>query len=137
MAIDSFTVLLFGLLIKLLLGGLFIAFWTKTRDAAWFAWWAGSLLLGALTSITFMLRAATAEDNFLTIGIGNASLLAALACCWQGARAFERRPPIWSAVVLTPLFWAAACSVPVFLGTLPYRIVLSSCIAAPLLALCG
>jgi diguanylate cyclase (GGDEF)-like protein len=137
MAIDSFTVLLFGLLIKLLLGGLFIAFWMKTRDAAWFAWWAGSLLLGVLTSITFMLRAATASDNFLTIGIGNASLLAALACCWQGARAFEHRPPIWSAVVLTPLLWAAACSVPDFIEALPYRIALSSCIAAPLLALCG
>jgi diguanylate cyclase (GGDEF)-like protein len=137
MAIDSFTVLLFGLLIKLLLGGLFLAFWMKTRDAAWFAWWAASLLLGALTSIMFMLRAAVASDNFLTIGIGNATLLAALACCWQGARAFEHRAPIWSAVVLTPLLWAVACSVPDFIESLPYRIALSSCIAAPLLALCG
>jgi diguanylate cyclase (GGDEF)-like protein len=136
MLIDSFTVLLFGLLIKLLLGGLFIVFWMKTRNAAWFAWWAASLFLGVVTSIMFMLRAA-ASDNFLTIGVGNGSLLAALVCCWQGARAFERRRPIWAAVVLTPLLWVAACSVPVFLDAVHYRIALASCIAAPLLALCG
>jgi diguanylate cyclase (GGDEF)-like protein len=109
----------------------------KRRDETWFAWWAASLFLGVLTSTTFMVRGATAGDNFLTIGIGNASLLAALACCWQGARSFEHRPPIWTAVILTPLLWAAACSVPAFLEAVPYRIVLSSCIAAPLLALCG
>src|ERR1700748_668899 len=100
MPIDTFTVLLFGLLIKLLLGALFIVFWMKSRDATWFAWWAASLFLGSGTSILFMLRAATASDNFLTTAIGNASLLAALACCWQGARTFELRPPIWTAVLL-------------------------------------
>jgi len=137
MPIDSFTVLLFGLVIKLMLGVLFVVFWMKTRNAVWFAWWAGSLLLGSITSMLFMLRAATAGDNFLTVGIGNACLLAALACCWQGARAFERRPPIWSAVLVTPTLWAVACSVPVFMNTVSYRIVLSSCLAAPLLALSG
>jgi diguanylate cyclase (GGDEF)-like protein len=135
MPIDSFTVLLFGLVIKLLLGVLFIVFWMKTRNATWFAWWAGSLLLGSVTSTLFMLRAATAGENFLTIGIGNACLLTALACCWQGARAFERRPPIWSAVLVPPALWAAVCATPVFMASLPYRIVLSSCLAVPLLAL--
>ena len=39
MPIDSFTVLLFGLLIKLVLGALFVAFWLKNRAAPWFGWW--------------------------------------------------------------------------------------------------
>jgi diguanylate cyclase (GGDEF)-like protein len=137
MPIDSYTVLLFGLLIKLLLGVLFILFWVKTRNAAWFAWWAASLFLASVTSSLFMLRAATASDNFLTIGVGNACLLTAFSCCWQGARAFEHRRPVWVAVVLPPVLWVAACSSPAFIETLAYRIVLSSCLAAPLLALCG
>ena len=39
MPIDSFTVLLFGLFIKLVLGGLFVVFWWKNRSAPWFGWW--------------------------------------------------------------------------------------------------
>ena len=135
MPIDSFTVLLFGLLIKLLLGLLFVVFWIKTRSSAWFAWWAASLLLGGVTSVLFMLRLATASENFLTIGIGNACLIAALACCWQGARVFERRRPIWAVVVLAPALWVAAGTMTAVLESLPYRIVLSSGLAAPLLAL--
>jgi diguanylate cyclase (GGDEF)-like protein len=137
MPIDSFTVLLFGLFIKLVLGVLFIVFWLRTRNASWFGWWSLSLLAGSITSILFMLRGAVAAENFLTIGIGNACLITALSCCWQGARAFERRPPIWSAVVLPPIIWAAACSAPVFLQSTEYRILLSSSIAASLLALSG
>ena len=91
MPIDSFTVLLFGLFIKLVLGALFAVFWLKTRAAPWFAWWSASLLLGAITSALFMWRGA---ENFFSVGIGNAALIAAFACCWQGARAFDWRRPL-------------------------------------------
>ena len=55
MPIDSFTVLLFGLFIKLVLGALFVVFWLKNRAAPWFAWWSASLLLGGVTSALYML----------------------------------------------------------------------------------
>ena len=88
---------------------------------------ARSLLLGGVTSYLFMLRASVAGDNFLTIGIGNACLIAAFACCWQGARAFDRRPPVWSAVVGAPVLWARGLLlVRTSSTTVPYRIVLSS-----------
>ena len=45
MQIDSFTVLLFGLFIKAVLGGLFLVFWYKQRSATWYAWWSGALFL--------------------------------------------------------------------------------------------
>src|ERR1044071_7445266 len=124
MAVDSFTVLLFGLLIKLVLGGLFAAYWLNNRGSPWFAWWGASLACGSLTAALFMLR--TPSDAFPTIGLGNAALLAASACLWQGARAFEKRPPLWLAVLAVPAVWLAACLVPGFIDNVPLRIVLSS-----------
>ncbi len=126
-----------GLFIKLLLGALFVVFWVKSRNAGWFGWWATSLFLGCLTSILFMMRGLADGENFLTIGIGNGCLIAAFGCCWQGARDFSGRPPIWSGVLLMPLIWIAACTFPVFITTVEYRIALSSFLAAPLIALCG
>ena len=46
MPIDSFTVLLFGLFIKLVLGALFVVFWLNSRSSPWFGWWSATLLLG-------------------------------------------------------------------------------------------
>ncbi len=132
MPIDSFTVLLFGLFIKLVLGVLFLAFWLKTRSAAWFGWWSASLLLGSLTSVLYMWRG---PDSLLSVGLGNAVLIASFVCCWQGARAFDRRPPLWSPLLLLPLLWLAVCFVPDFLASVSYRIVLSSSLIAPLLAM--
>ena len=132
MPIDSFTVLLFGLLIKLVLGALFVVFWLKNRAAPWFGWWSASLLLGAVTSALYMWRG---TDSAISVGLGNTALIAAFACCWQGARAFDWRRPLWSAVLVLPALWLAACFVPAFMASIPYRIVLSSAVIAPLLAM--
>src|SRR5262245_57450313 len=105
MAIDSFTVLLFGLFIKIVLGGLFLVFWLRTRGAAWFGWWSASLLLGSATSLLFMARAPA--EGFVTVGIGVAVLMVAFACAWQGARAFDRRRVLWTPVIAAPALWLA------------------------------
>ena len=63
-------------------------FWLKNRSAAWFGWWSACLLLGSVTSVLYMLRGA---DSLVSVGIGNAALIASFACCWQGAR--DVRPP--------------------------------------------
>jgi diguanylate cyclase (GGDEF)-like protein len=129
MAIDSNTVLVFGLLVKLVLGGLFVVFWLRTRAAPWFGWWSASLLLGSVTSIFYMVRGTEA----ISIGFGNAFLLASFACCWQGARAFDRRRILWVPVLVPRLAWLAACAWPPFLTDVPLRIILSSSMIAPLL----
>ena len=113
MAIDSFTVLLFGLFIKLVLGGLFVVFWLKNRTSSWFMWWGAALALGSATAALFMLR--TTIENYLTLGIGNAFLLAAVACTWQGARTFEKREALWLPVLAAPATWLAVCLVPGFI----------------------
>jgi diguanylate cyclase (GGDEF)-like protein len=132
MPIDSFTVLLFGLLIKLVLGALFAVFWLNNRAAPWFGWWSATLLLGGVTSALYMWRG---TDSVTSLGLGNTALVASFACCWQGARVFDRRRPLWAPVLVAPALWLAACFVPGFLANVPLRIVLSSGLIAPLLAM--
>ena len=133
MQVDSYTVLLFGLFVKLLLGGLFVAFWLNSRSSPWFGWWSVALASGSVTAALFMLRGAA--QNYLTIGIGNSFFIVAFVCFWQGARAFERKRPVWLAVLGIPATWLAVCAVPGFLENLPFRIVVSSVLVATLLVL--
>jgi GGDEF domain-containing protein len=52
MPIDSFIPLVFGLFIKLVLRGMFLVSWLRTRGATWFAWWSASPLFGMLVTGT-------------------------------------------------------------------------------------
>ncbi len=135
MAIDSFTVLLFALFVKLLLGALFAAFWLKNRASQWFIWWGAALVFASVTAAVFMLRATI--ENFLTLGVGNAFLMASVACTWQGARAFEKREPLLWPVVAAPAIWLAVCLVPGFIETVQYRIAVSSTMVAAMFAMAG
>jgi len=136
MHVDAFTILLFGLFIKAMLGALFFVFWLNDRRGAiWFAWWSATFAFGSLSATLFLLRGFGAE--FVSIGIGVASLIAAFACCWQGTRAFDRRPPLWLPVFVAPGLWLAACLLPNFLDTVSYRVMLSSALLAPLIAMCA
>lgn len=132
MPIDSFTVLVFGLFIKLVLGVLFLAFWLQTRIASWFGWWSASLLVGSLTAVLYIW---SGPDSLLGVGVGNAVLIVSFVCCWLGARAFDGRPPLWSPLLLMPLLWLAVSFVPGFLTSVSYRVILSSSLIAPLLAM--
>lgn len=132
MQIDSFTVLLFGFFIKALLGALFLLFWLKDREESWFAWWSATFFLGDGATAFFMLRGFGAE--LLSIGIGNVLLVAAFGCCWQGARAFDGRRPLWPALFGTPLLWFAACLLPGFMENVVFRVVFSSLLISPLIA---
>ena len=96
MQIDAFTVLLFGIFIKALLGVLFLIFWLKDTRSTWFAWWSATFLFGVLATLLFLVRGFAGE--LFAIGAGAAFVIAAFACCWQGARAFDRRRPLWLAV---------------------------------------
>ena len=128
MQIDTFTVLLFGLFLKLVLGGLFVAFWTHDRRATWYAWWSGTFFLGSVAAVLFLVRGITAD--MLSIGLGNTALVAAFACSWQAARAFNARATSWLAVVAPAAVWFAACFVPGFTGNIGYRVILSSVLIA-------
>jgi diguanylate cyclase (GGDEF)-like protein len=131
MYIDAFTVLVSGLFVKLVLAGLFLLLWLRARRAKWFVWWSATFFLSALSSLCFLAGASGGP----LFGIAVALLIAALACGWQGARAFEKRKPLWLGVFAPPAIWVAACLVPGFVETAAYRVVLSSSLIASVLAL--
>jgi diguanylate cyclase (GGDEF)-like protein len=131
MAIDSFTVLVFGLFTKAVLGGLFLVFWYQQREAVWFAWWSATFALGCIATVLFAVRGFTAD--FLAVGIGNIALIGCLACCWQAARVFNRRPPLWLPLIAVPAVWVVACAIPGFLENVAQRVIVSSALAASML----
>jgi len=135
MQIDGFTVVLMGLLARTLLGVLFLVFWLRDKRAVWFLWWSAIFFLGDVAALFYLLNQ-FAFSSF-PFGYEVAILIAAIACCWQGARTFEGREPLWLPVLVAPTIWMLACLVPGFLETASYRVVLSSLLLAPLAAMSG
>lgn len=131
MYIDAFTVLLSGLLVKVVLGTLFLVLWLRARRAKWFAWWSVTFYLSALSSLCFL--AANSAAVFFPLAV--ALLIAALVCGWQGVRAFEKRRPLWLALLAAPAIWLGACAIPGFVETVAWRVVVSSTVIASLFGL--
>jgi diguanylate cyclase (GGDEF)-like protein len=135
MQIDSFTVLLLGIFIKTLLSALFLAFWLYDRRAIYFAWWGGAYACGALAVLIFVLSGFRGAME--AIGLGVALMIAAFSLVWEGARAFEGRRPLLIPVALLPAIWLGLCLEPSFLDSLRTRVVVSSLLIAPLVAMAG
>jgi diguanylate cyclase (GGDEF)-like protein len=133
MQLDGFTVLLCTSFIGTLLGILFLVFWIKDKRSIWFAWWSATFFLSEVAAALFL--AGRLAADFYSIGLGVAALIAAYACSWQGARAFEGRTPIWLPVLGMPVLWLIACLVPGFIENNGNRVVLSSLLLAPTAAM--
>jgi diguanylate cyclase (GGDEF)-like protein len=133
MHVDAFTVLLSGVLVKTLLAVLFLLFWLYDRRAVCFAWWGCAYVFGTFAGLIFLTRGFSGD--VAATGGGVAAVIAAFACCWQGARAFHARRPQWLTVILTPCLWLAVCLTPGFLDDLRARVIVSSLFIAPLLVM--
>ena len=135
MQIDASTVLLAGLIVKGVLFALFLVYWLRDRSSTWYAWFGATFLFGEAATLMFRVHGFAPE--LFAVGAAVAFTIAAFVCCWQGARAFGRRPPLWAAVVLLPGLWLAVCAVPGVVENVRIRVVLSSITIAALLALCA
>jgi diguanylate cyclase (GGDEF)-like protein len=133
--LDTTTVIVFGLLMKMLLAGLFFVFWSRSprRRAIWFAWWGVALLLGNVAAGNVIWHGF--HPDFLGLGITGAALVATFGCCWQGARAFERRQPLWLPLAAATGGWLAFSLVPDLFEHAPYRVIVSSLLASGFLML--
>src|ERR1700754_482762 len=134
MQIDSATILLSGILIKALLGFLFLIFWLYDRRSVWFAWWSVTFLLGMFAAAAFLTMYGSDKSQW-SIGIGVPILIVSFGLCWQGARSFDGRGPLWYPVVGALLIWAAACQIPGFLESAHYRAPAASLLLSGLSAL--
>jgi diguanylate cyclase (GGDEF)-like protein len=133
MPVDSYTILLSGVFIKALLCALFFVFWLYDRRATCFIWWSAAYGLGTLAAAIFLLRGFAGE--MFAIGAGVAALVAAFSSIWQGARAFDGRRPLWLMFIGAPCLWLLICLVPGFLEDLRARVLVSSLMIAPLIAM--
>jgi diguanylate cyclase (GGDEF)-like protein len=133
MQIDASTVLLSGIFVKLLLGILFLIFWLSDRRSPWFGWWAGTYFFAMAAAAIFLIRGF--EGGLSAVGTGVAALIVSFGLCWQGARSFHQRPPLWLPLEAALGLWVAACLVPGFLENLHYRVAVSSILLAALSAL--
>jgi diguanylate cyclase (GGDEF)-like protein len=133
MQIDSSTVLLSGIFVKALIAVMFLVFWIHDRRSTWYAWWSGTFVFAIVAALIFLMRGFAGE--LFAIGFGVAALITAMNFCWQGARAFNGRSPLWIPVLLAPAAWLAVCVVPGFLDNLRYRVFVSSLLISPLIAM--
>ena len=114
MQIDAFTVLLFGLFVKVRAGrsvSRVLAQWTGARPGLR----GGAAPSSSAASQPFCSCFAASPPSILSIGLGNVALIAAFACCWQGARAFDARAVRCGCRCWRRRVWLAACLVPGFL----------------------
>jgi diguanylate cyclase (GGDEF)-like protein len=133
MQIDSYTILFSGILVKSMLCVLFLAFWLHDRRSLSFVWLSGTYFFAMLSSVFFARYGF--EGGLYGPGFGVATLLVAVGMCWQSARAFERRKPLWLPLLLAPCVWLAICALPGFLEDARLRVLVSSVLLAPMLAL--
>jgi diguanylate cyclase (GGDEF)-like protein len=128
MQIDPATILLSGVFAKLLLAGLFLIFWLHDRRSVWFAWWSGAYCMGILATAVFLLQGV--QGSFASIGLGGTAIIVTYAFCWQAARSFHERRPLWSPPLAAIAAWLGACAMPGFLDNPYWRVALSSLLFA-------
>jgi diguanylate cyclase (GGDEF)-like protein len=131
--LDSATVILFGLFVKLLLASMFFVFWMRTPRARWFAWWAGSLIFGSVAAGNVLLHGFRPE--FISLGITVAALIVTFGFCWYGARAFEGRSPMWFPLLVALGAWIIFSFLPALFEPVANRVIVSSILISPFLAL--
>lgn len=128
MPFDTPTVLVFGAAAKVLVAATMLSIWLRHRRAVWLVWWACTYLFATLAGLVFFAYGLGGELR--AIGAGVALIVTAFACCWQGARTFEGRRPLWLVLVGAPAIWLAFCLLPGFLDDLRLRVLVSSLLLA-------
>ena len=119
MELDSRTLLVAVAVALFFFGGALAYFWLRDRRASWFALWAVAMVVAAASSFWF---AGNWQGDALGTALGGAVRAAAAGLLWQGARLFEGRQPLWLAVLVAPIAWLVACSLPGFLDNLMLRV---------------
>ncbi|MCJ8141366.1 GGDEF domain-containing protein [Ancylobacter sp. A5.8] len=125
---DAMTVWYFATFIMVVLAGVILFSWLFMREEPALGWWGAALVL-VILGLGGLIGRGTLPD-FVSIELANAVVLLAAAVAWTGFRAFERRLPVWFAIIGVPLAWIALCQLPLFHSSVFNRTILLSVMMA-------
>jgi diguanylate cyclase (GGDEF)-like protein len=125
MQFDTSTTLLAICCIIAVLGVQSLFFWTReARQAPWLAWFGGAFLCGAASIDLDVVR--PDWPPFLLIGVGDALRIACFVALWHSTRRFAGRRPEHLVFILAIAIWLGLCSLPGFIGSLEWRLIVVS-----------
>lgn len=132
MQLDSFTLLVAGCALLVLLGGVFVFVWVRHRSTPALLWWGVPFMLTGL-ALVFYTRPGWNTD-FMSIAFGNAARMFSIGCLVQGVRVFGGRKVALLPAAVVCLGWIALCFVPPIYASMLLRIVCVSLLTAVLAA---
>lgn len=128
MIIDIPTLFVLIAMLSVVVAVMFLGAWLRDRnDSPALRAAAGAFAIAV--GMVLILTRGTAPE-WLSIVVANTILIAGFGVIWSAVRLFERRSAPIAAVFAGAIVWLAACSIPAFYAVLPWRLVLSSSIAA-------
>ncbi|HEX4298830.1 MAG TPA: hypothetical protein VHZ56_12490, partial [Devosia sp.] len=133
MQLDSFTILVAGCAVLIMLGLILGFMWVRDRATTALLWWSLPFLLGGAALVFY--TAPTWDTDVVAISFGNALRMLALGCLWQGLRVFQGRRALLWPLLLVCVGWMTLCFVPAFVGSMVARIVVVSLLNTALCAL--
>jgi diguanylate cyclase (GGDEF)-like protein len=126
--LDSFTLLVAGCSVLILLGAVFLFVWARHRSTPALLWWGIPFVM---TGFAMMIYARPGWDtDFVPIAFGNAARMISIGMMVQGVRVFSGRKVFLVPVVTACLVWIALCFYPPVFGSLPARITVVSLLTA-------
>ena len=112
MSLDFNTLFLLTVDIEAMLGLLLLFVWVQNLSIRAVAWWGAAHLVRAGSIVLYGLYGSV--PNLISIDLANALLFTAYAMTWNGARIFDRRPPLIGSLFAGATLWALASLMPGF-----------------------
>ena len=112
MSLDFNTLFLLTVDIEAMLGLLLLFVWVQNLSIRAVAWWGAAHLVRAGSIVLYGLYGSV--PKLISIDLANALLFTAYALTWNGARIFDRRPPLIGSLFAGATLWALASLMPGF-----------------------
>lgn len=128
MPIDVNTLFLLTVDVEAILGLLLLFVWVQNLGLRAVAWWGSAHLVRAGSIVLYSQHGSL--PDLISIDLANALLFTSYALTWNGARVFDRRPPLIGFLFAGATLWALASLVPGFTGTADLQALLSAGIIA-------
>jgi diguanylate cyclase (GGDEF)-like protein len=131
MSLDFNTLFLLTVDIEAMLGLLLLFVWVQNLSVRAVAWWGAAHLVRAGSIVLYGLYGSV--PSLISIDLANALLFTSYALTWNGARVFDRRPPLIGSLFAGATLWALATLMPGFSQAVDLQALLIALIIAAFL----